>query len=180
MRSGKGSDRVSINFVVIDVDGTLTDGSVNTSILGKAFKSFCVDDHDAINLARWAGLKIFFISGDSSGFDIASQRIRHMGGELHLVSSGHARIKWIQEMCDIDKTLYIGDGIFDNIIFNAVGFSASFSNSLPHVKVAADYVSSYAGGSRGVADILLSVISKASGMDPSELIEQYMSKDNSD
>ena len=173
-------DNLTISHVVIDVDGTLTDGSINMTSLGKSFKSFSVDDHDAIKLARWAGLKVFFISGDSLGFDLASQRVEHMGGRLCLVSSGHARIKWISDMCSVDNTLYIGDGIFDSIIFKAVGFSASFSNSLPHVRATANYVSPYSGGSRGVADILLFFISKARGMSVADLIERYMTKGSLD
>ena len=61
-------------------------------------------------------LKIIFVTGDKRGFNISKKRIvDDMGMELNLVSTTQ-RINWFQEHYDLDKIIYMGDGIFDHYV----------------------------------------------------------------
>ncbi|MFQ5872261.1 MAG: phosphatase, partial [Dehalococcoidia bacterium] len=104
---------------VIDVDGVMTDGGIYYTIEGKMMKRFGPDDHDALNLLR-DKLEIFFISGDRKGFEISRKRIsEHMNFDLYLVSTVR-RVGWLEEKVDLSETIFMGDGIFDHLVFDKV------------------------------------------------------------
>ena len=65
----------SINNIIFDVDGVLTDGSFYYDEKGKKYKKFGAHDADALILLK-KYFKIYFISSDLRGFKISSKRIR--------------------------------------------------------------------------------------------------------
>ena len=115
-------------YLIIDVDGVMTTGQFFYSEKGKVFKVFGPDDNDALSLlSRY--LKIHFVTGDRKGFKISKKRIvDHMGFKLDLVST-IKRQKWIEQRYDLNKTIYIGDGIFDYLVMKKVKYSICPSNS---------------------------------------------------
>lgn len=143
------------NFV-LDVDGVLTDGKFYYTSVGKMFKAFGADDSDALSLIKHR-LNIVFVTGDKRGFEISRKRIEDMGFELHLVST-HKRLQWIQERYSLSETIYMGDGIFDSLVFEHVGYSIAPANAFVVTKKSSDYLCDRSGGDGAVAEAVVHIV----------------------
>ncbi len=144
---------------VIDVDGVMTDGGLYYTEEGKVMKRFGPDDHDALNLLR-DELDIFFISGDHRGFEISRKRITSdMDFPLFLVSPTK-RVEWLRERVDLGKTIFMGDGIFDHLVFDHVAYSICPADAFYLCREKADLVTNSAGGHRAVAEAALSILER--------------------
>lgn len=146
-------------YLIIDVDGVMTTGQFFYSEKGKVFKVFGPDDNDALSLvSRY--LKVHFVTGDRKGFKISRKRIvDHMGFKLDLVST-IKRQKWIEERYNLDKTIYIGDGIFDYLVMKKVKYSICPSNSDMLCKRYSNFVTKRSGGDRAVAEACRHILKK--------------------
>lgn len=145
--------------VVFDVDGVLTSGSFFYSIEGKVLKDFGPDDSDALGLLA-SLTEVRFISGDRKGFEITRRRVSEdMGFALDLVST-HSRAKWLESKYDLSGIVYVGDGIFDHLVMQKVGYAIAIAGALPHVVQSADWVTTRSGGNRAVAEAVLHLVEK--------------------
>lgn len=136
---------------ILDVDGVMTDGTFYYTPEGKVMKKFGADDHDALSLLA-PHMDILFVTGDKRGFEIARKRIAEdMKMPLHLVSTSR-RCQWIEEHYPLDRVVYMGDGVFDPLVFERVAFGIAPANALPLTRNAADLVTSCIGGQRAVAE----------------------------
>ncbi|MEX0300720.1 MAG: phosphatase, partial [Kordiimonas sp.] len=92
---------------ILDVDGVMTTGQFLYTENGKVMKVFGADDHDALCLLK-PYMEIRFVTGDKKGFPISKKRIvDDMKMPLDLVSTTE-RIKWIKEMYDPSRVIYMG------------------------------------------------------------------------
>lgn len=141
---------------ILDLDGVLTDGKFYYSAEGKLFKAFGADDHDALNLLKEL-LQIVVVTADYKGFEISKRRVEDdMNLGLHLVSAKE-RIKWIRERYDVTTAIYMGDGIFDPLVFNAVMYGICPSNASLNTKNFADYICREKGGEGAVAEACIHI-----------------------
>lgn len=145
------------NFI-IDVDGCLTTGQFLYSAKGKVYKVFGPDDADALSILK-TKINIQMISGDKRGFPITKKRIEDMGFPLDLVST-FERIKWIEEKFNLDETIYMGDGIYDALVFEKVGYSIAPANGFFIAKQKANFVTQAKGGEGAVAEACLYIMEK--------------------
>lgn len=143
---------------ILDVDGILTDGCFYYSENGKVLKKFGPDDNDALKLLE-PYIEIRFVSGDKRGFSISKKRIDDMKYKIDLVSTTK-RLDWIAERYSLDEVIYMGDGIFDNIVMDKVGYSVATSDSDENAIKAAKYVTKRIGGRRAVAEASLHILEK--------------------
>lgn len=145
--------------MILDVDGVMTTGQFFYTAEGKAMKVFGPDDHDGLSLLK-PYLDIQFITSDKRGFDISKRRIvEDMSFPLHLVSSTK-RVEWIREQFDLRKVIYMGDGIFDHYVMNAVLYGIAPANADTNAKNSADYITARSGGDRAVAEACLHILEK--------------------
>src|SRR5437868_760835 len=121
------------NFV-LDVDGVMTDGRFYYSAEGKVMKAFGPDDHDALLLLK-PYLNIVFVTGDKKGFAISKKRIADdMKFPLELVST-FERIHWLKDNgYKPEETIYMGDGIFDAMVFKEVAYGIAPANGFHTTK----------------------------------------------
>jgi 3-deoxy-D-manno-octulosonate 8-phosphate phosphatase (KDO 8-P phosphatase) len=146
------------NFI-LDVDGVLTDGSYYYTTLGKVMKIFGPDDHDALLLLK-PHLHICMVTGDKKGFPISKKRVADdMKFPLHLVST-FARAGWIRENFKPEETIYMGDGIFDAAVFEAVAYGIAPANAFFLTKQKAHFVTPSRGGDSAVAEACLHILEK--------------------
>ena len=82
-----------------------------------------------------------------------------MNYPLDLVSTIR-RIDWIKEHFKPEEVIYMGDGIFDHYVMNAVGYSIAPANADPLAKSHANYVTQRSGGDRAVAEACLHILEK--------------------
>lgn len=158
-----------INFL-IDLDGVFTDGKFHYSEKGKIFKVFGADDHEAINILK-NYMCIHVITADVRGFEISRKRINEdMNLPLDLVGSKE-RLSWLADRFDLNSTIYMGDGIFDSLIFTKVMYSIAPQNAFIFTKEYADYVTKSNGSERAVAEACLHILTKFFSLKYSDILE---------
>lgn len=152
---------MNIKLLVLDVDGTLTDGSVYMDGEGHEFKRFDIQDGMGIVMLKREGIEVAIISGRFSAS--TDQRARDLG--LSFVFNGVkdklATLMSLSEKLSLkaDEVAYMGDDINDIDCIKWAGFGIAVSNARLEVKEIADYVTKSPGGQgavREVADLLLS------------------------
>jgi 3-deoxy-D-manno-octulosonate 8-phosphate phosphatase (KDO 8-P phosphatase) len=144
-----------IKFLLLDVDGVLTDGGIVIDDRGVESKRFDVRDGQGITLLKRAGIEVGFVSGRSSG------AVRQRAGELGVkwVFQGiqnkaevYQRIKKRTGLKD-EHIAYAGDDIVDMPILRAAGLAITVPNSWPGIRPVADYVTEAEGGRGAVREI---------------------------
>lgn len=145
------------NFI-LDVDGVFTDGKFFYTKEGKVMKMFGPEDNDALSLLK-DKLYIHAITGDKNGYLITKKRLDDMKIPLDLVST-FDRIKWIKNRFDPKETIYMGDGIFDPLVFKEVGYSIAPNNSFYKTKELANFVTNAKGSEGAVAEACLHIMEK--------------------
>ena len=151
---------MAVKNFILDVDGVLTDGRFYYSAEGKVMKAFGPDDHDALLLLK-PHLNIHFVTGDRKGFEISKKRISEdMKFPLELVST-FERTKWMQDQgFDPAETIYMGDGIFDAMVFDTVAYGIAPANAFFTTKAKAHFVTTSVGGDSAVAEACLHILEK--------------------
>ena len=144
---------------ILDVDGVMTTGHFLYSSQGKMMKAFGPDDNDALSILS-GFLEIRFVTGDRKGFEISQARIeRDMGFKLDLVSTIN-RTEWINDRYNLERVIYMGDGIFDHFVMKKVAYSIAPANADRIAKEHANFVTERGGGDRAVAEAALHVMDK--------------------
>ncbi|MCE9642722.1 MAG: HAD hydrolase family protein [Candidatus Andersenbacteria bacterium] len=148
--------KVVKNFI-LDVDGVFTDGTFYYTTEGKIMKKFGPEDNDALSLLK-DKLLLHAISGDKNGFAITKRRVADdMHLPLDLVST-FDRVAWIEKRFDLSETIYMGDGIFDPLVFKRVAYSIAPANAFYATKKQADFVTNARGGEGAVAEACLHIL----------------------
>ena len=150
----------TVQAIIMDVDGVLTDGMV---ILGSGqaeFKSFNIRDGMAITIARRAGMKIGFITSriseavqrraDELKVDYLFQEVRDKSAKLQEIS--------LAENIPLESICFIGDDIIDIPALKKVGYSATVADAPDEVKSCVSYISKSQGGREAVRDIIRHVL----------------------
>ncbi|WP_286976835.1 KdsC family phosphatase [Acetomicrobium sp. UBA5826] len=151
---------MKIKLLAMDVDGTLTDGSVYMDGEGHEFKRFDIQDGMGIALLRREGIEIALISGRFSAS--TDQRAKGLG--ISLVFNGVrdklGTLKSLTEKLGLrdEEVAYIGDDVNDIDCIKWAGLGIAVANARPEVLEAAGYITRSSGGMgavREVADLLL-------------------------
>lgn len=151
-----------IKFLLLDVDGVMTDGGIYLSNSGDEFKKFNIQDGYGITKLRRAGFKIGIITGRVS--NIVTKRAEELGItevrqnlENKLETYEHIKAKW--KLSD-EEVAYIGDDEFDLPVLERVGFSASPSDAVPSVKKRVHFVCTRSGGNGAVREVIDLILKK--------------------
>jgi 3-deoxy-D-manno-octulosonate 8-phosphate phosphatase (KDO 8-P phosphatase) len=157
-----------IRVLIMDVDGTLTDGHVwllsRRDGTASEMKGFSAYDGAGLKMAHAAGIRTGFITGRES--TAVAQRAREC--EVEFVYQGRATktgaLEEILRVTGADKAqvAYVGDDLPDLPVMRLVGFAVAVANAAFEVKKAAHYVTSRAGGDGAVREVI-EVILKAQG-----------------
>jgi len=116
-----------IRLLVLDVDGTLTDGGVYIDANGVQSKKFNIKDGMGITQLREKGIHIGIISHSRSK-SILDERARMLGIEL-MYSGKEPKLqvldRWIKDLeLTYEQVSFIGDDINDLEVIHKVGLSA--------------------------------------------------------
>tara|TARA_Y100000310_G_C20340162_1_gene649403 strand:+ start:73 stop:630 length:558 start_codon:yes stop_codon:yes gene_type:complete len=163
-------------FLILDVDGVFTDGTFYYTTEGKVMKKFGSDDNDALSLLK-DKLYIHAISGDKRGFPVTQKRISEdMKLPLDLVST-FERIDWIRQKFDPQQTIYMGDGIFDPMVFKYVAYNIAPANAFCETKQLANFVTQSSGSHGAVAEACLHILKKFfhQSFDPTKINVKHQS-----
>ena len=102
---------------------------------------------------------IHAITGDKRGFEITKKRITDMKIPIDLVST-FERADWIRERFNPEETIYMGDGIFDPLVFKAVAYSIAPANAFYLTKKDAHHITNARGSEGAVAEAILHILEK--------------------
>jgi 3-deoxy-D-manno-octulosonate 8-phosphate phosphatase (KDO 8-P phosphatase) len=153
-----------IVLVLMDADGTLTDGTLTVMPDGEELKTYHVRDGLGILLARMAGLDLGIITGKTSkGLEKRAARLRIV--ELHQGALDKPRVlEGILERRGLppEAVAYIGDDIGDLAVMKTVGLAAAVADAAPEVKENCHFVCRMSGG-RGAVREFIEFILKAQG-----------------
>ena len=148
---------MNIKLLVMDVDGTLTDGKINMGPDGEVFKAFDIKDGYAINEMLPAhGIVPAIITGRTSR--IVENRAR----ELHiteLYQGKHEKLDTLKQLmakhgCSRENVAYIGDDILDIECMRECGVVGCPADSCRQVKEIAHYVCNRNGGDGAVREFI--------------------------
>jgi 3-deoxy-D-manno-octulosonate 8-phosphate phosphatase (KDO 8-P phosphatase) len=146
-----------IRLVVLDVDGVLTDGTLNYSAGGEEGKRFSVRDGLAIRLLLRAGIQVAVISGRSSEAVVARCSELGVRSELIVVGSQDKsadldRMEELLQLSDAEVGA-MGDDLPDLPLLARVGFAACPADAAPEVIAACDLVCGAEGGRGAVREL---------------------------
>ncbi len=144
----------SIELLILDVDGVLTDGSVTMTAEGESSQTVHVHDGCAIKMWQRCGGKAAILSGRKN--EHVAARAQDLGIEWVLTgiedkSRGFAEIL-ASAGCEASAVGYIGDDVPDLGPMTRCGFPVAVANAVPAVKRAAAYVTRRRGGHGAVAE----------------------------
>jgi len=149
-----------IKALVIDVDGTLTDGGMYYGPDGEMLKKFNTRDAMGLQRIRQAGIRLCVMTQEQS--EAVHTRMRklkidnyHPGVQDKLTRLHEIARDW---GLPLEAIAYMGDDLNDLPCLQAVGYAFCPLDAAPQVRAVADYVTdSYAGSGavREACDLLL-------------------------
>ncbi|MCY4419352.1 MAG: HAD hydrolase family protein [Cytophagales bacterium] len=145
-----------INFLALDVDGTLTEGDIPIGENGFHFKSFAAKDGIAIRRLQDSGCRVGIISHSIQESAVRA-RASMLGIEYLRVGKdfekGEQLQVWQQELgLKSAQIAVMGDQVNDLTMFSVAGFSICPSDAIPSIREIADIVLSSSGGKGCVAE----------------------------
>jgi len=145
-----------IKIIIMDVDGTLTDGTLLLLPDGEELKSYNVRDGLGILLAHLAGLKTGIISGKASKplekraerlkISALYQGILDKKPVLHEILHKHG--------ISIQEAAYMGDDLGDLEVIKSVGLAGAVADAHPEIKKHSHFISSHPGGKGAVREFI--------------------------
>lgn len=155
------AERLSrIRLLILDVDGTLTDGFVYYGLADGPLKRFHIRDGQGVTNVQRVGVTVAFVTGDvAEATRLRAERLNV--DELH---------QGIEDKGDIVRALlaryglspedaaYMGDEPGDLPAMAEVGFSAAPADAVPEVVERVDWVSIFPGGRGAVRELCDAIV----------------------
>lgn len=147
---------MSIKMLVMDVDGTLTDGRIYIGANGEVMKAFDVKDGYAIVRLREKGIEPVIITGRKS--EIVQERAKELG-IIELYQGVHDKLQQLKSIaeklnCNQDEIAYIGDDENDMDCIKYCRITGCPSDAVNIVKDKAEYVCENKGGRGAVREFI--------------------------
>lgn len=151
-----------LKYLVIDVDGTMTDASIYYDEHGNELKKFCTKDAAGFFAAHEAGIKIMVLTGRKCA--ATTRRMEEMAVE-YVYQDVKDKESFLKQFMTNNQMVpdmlgYIGDDLNDLLSMKLCGFVGCPLDSSREVKDVADYVSQAEGGHGAVRDIIEHILRK--------------------
>ena len=144
-----------IKAIVIDIDGTMTDGSMYYDMRGEVFKRFNVKDGMGITLLKKAGFLTAFLTSETTPIndkraeklkiDIVIQGSRNKTEDLGIIAKRFG--------INLDEIAYIGDDVNDLHAMKLCGLSAAPKDAYHLILNNVDYICDNLGGHGAVREL---------------------------
>ncbi len=146
----------SIELLVLDIDGVLTNGAVTLTATGETSQTIHTQDGCAIKSWLDMGGQVAILSGRKN--EHVATRAQLLGIECVLTGVEDKRTEFVTMLdtlgCKAGATAYVGDDIPDLGVMQLCGYPIAVANALPAVKRAAMYVTRRPGGNGAVAEAI--------------------------
>lgn len=156
-----------IKLILLDVDGTLTDGGIYRGNEGEELKKFNVKDGYAIVTAQKLGMEFGIITGKKSKLvEVRAEELKIK----YLYQGISQKTEILEEI--IEKTAlrkneiaYMGDDLNDIRIMKCVGIKRAPSDAVPEILEIADFVSGKKGGEGAVREFIEYIVKREGNWD---------------
>jgi 3-deoxy-D-manno-octulosonate 8-phosphate phosphatase (KDO 8-P phosphatase) len=145
-----------IKLILSDVDGVLTDGTIEIDHDGNESKCFSTLDGYGIRMWHHAGYKMGLITGRNC--PCIYHRAKNLG--IEIVRAGtFAKWEAVLEIAaeanlSLDEIAFIGDDLPDLPAIRAVGLGVTVPHAPQELKNAAEYITQRPGGYGAVRDLI--------------------------
>jgi len=151
---------MSIELIVLDVDGTLTEGKITYTQNGDELKSFCVKDGLAISSWLRLGKQVAIITGRNS--KIVERRAKELGIK-HFYQGVDNKQEVLEKLLSelnltMENVASAGDDLNDYKMLKASKRSFVPHNASTHVQKIADVVLSKCGGEGAIREMIEELI----------------------
>lgn len=145
-----------ISYLVIDVDGTMTDAGIYYDENGNELKKFCTKDAAGFFAASRAGIKLMVLTGREC---LATKKRMSELKVDYLYQNIRDKKSFLKEFMEKNSIKkenvgYIGDDLNDYAPMLMCGFVGCPKDSCREIIEIADYVSGVKGGHGAVRDII--------------------------
>lgn len=153
----------NIKLLILDVDGTLTDGKIYMSECGEVVKVFNVKDGYAIkNILPKHNILPVIITGRMS--KILEKRCFELDIK-HTYQGINDKLSKMEELCKefnikMEQIAYVGDDLNDLECMQKVGFAACPKDAAEQIKNIAHFVASKEGGNGAVREVIDKIIAE--------------------
>lgn len=155
----------TIQMVIFDVDGVLTDGSLFIGDDGQEYKAFNSKDGHGIRMLHESGIQPAIITGRTS--NVVAVRARDLG--IEIVMQGHRNkrpaFQSLLEQTGLSPEViaYVGDDVIDLPVMTQVGLPIAVNDAHALVKEHAKWTTTALGG-RGAAREVCEFILDSQGL----------------
>lgn len=144
-----------IELLMCDVDGVLTDGGMYFGPDGQVMKRFNVKDGQGMTRLRDSGVKIAFITADSSPIgQVRGERLRVT--EVHVGCKDKIAVAedlMKRHGVNPEAAIYVGDDLPDLCMIGHVGIFVAPADAVDEVREKADYITENGGGHGAVREV---------------------------
>ena len=157
----------SVELVVLDVDGVLTDGRLVYTEEGEAPKRFHVHDGLGIRLLLESGIEVAVVTARGSKpleRRIAELKIRHFRADARDKLAA-VQLLALELGLELDRVCFAGDDVLDLPAMRAVGLAASVADAHPAARDAAHWVSERGGGCGAVRELTDLIVDAREGLE---------------
>lgn len=145
-------------MVLLDVDGTMTDGGIYVLPDGSQIKRFYAQDGEGIRRAIEAGYEVGIISAAGLARDIILQRAKILNiTRVHADRSSKIEVakKWADELgLASEQVAYMGDDIIDAEVMTWCGVSCAPKSAHRSALEVADYITEKEAGYGAVREFM--------------------------
>ena len=149
-----------INSFVFDIDGVLSDGSIQITAEGDQLRTMSTREGLAITMALKKGYNIAIISGGNS--KTVLHRFKYLGiTDVFLAVDDKIKVLhqyFKDKNITLENVLYMGDDIPDYYAMKECGVATCPKNAVVEIKEISDYISDKNGGEGCVRDIIEQVM----------------------
>ena len=142
----------SIDTIICDVDGVLTNAGLRYGAEGEVVKVFHVRDGAAMKEAKAAGLRVVVISGRQH--PALERRLSDLGIQDFRLGVGDKVAAASDLGVDFGLTLAIGDDLPDVPLLERVALSIAVADATPVLRRRVSGVTTVAGGHGAVAEVI--------------------------
>lgn len=151
-----------IKYLIIDVDGTMTDAGIYYDEHGNELKKFCTKDAAGYAAAHEVGIQLMVLTGREC--EATTRRMQEMKFDyiVQRIKDKAAYLKNFMEQNHItsQELGYIGDDVNDLPPMKLCGFVGCPQDACEEVKLQADYISGIKGGYGAVRDVISVILKK--------------------
>jgi len=145
-----------IKMILMDVDGTLTDGTILVFSSGEELKAYHVRDGMGILMAHLVGLKTGVITGKTSPA-LEKRAAKLQLDEIHQGIMDKKSI--LADICQRHhlqptEIAYIGDDLGDLEVLKRVGLAGAVADAHPQVKNVCHFIATKPGGRGAVREFI--------------------------